>query len=70
MNLDEAVKDACAESTLVEALSKIAIWECGRVVEQARRFDETGVSTAGHGGAYDTCFRLCFQRVMDEWSKR
>ena len=70
MNIDEAVTRACTEPTLVKALSWIAIWEAERVVGQAFRWKETGVSTASHGGGWDTCFEYCFTRVLDAWSSR
>lgn len=69
MNIYEAVTRACQEPTLVDALTWIAIWETGRIVLQAQEFERTGVSTAGHGGAYDTCFRLCFDRVLERFGK-
>ena len=57
MNLKEAVEKACQEPTLTEALTWIAVWETGRVVEQER----TGISTASHGGSGDTLFKVCFE---------
>lgn len=67
MNLKEAVTRACLEPTLVEALTWIAVWESERVVAQAREFDRTGIRTGAHGGAWDTCFKICFESVMDAW---
>lgn len=69
MNIDEAVARACEEPTLVDALSWIAIWEVGRVVAQVREFDKTGVSTASHGGAYDTAFASCFRQVLARYTR-
>lgn len=63
MNLKEAVEKACQEPTLTEALTWIAVWETGRVVEQER----TGISTASHGGSGDTLFKVCFEEVGKQW---
>ena len=65
--LEAAVRDACQEPTLEAALAHIAIWESERVVKQAIRHHETGVSTAGHGGGWDTCFLLCFREVLERY---
>lgn len=70
MNIDEAVKRALTEPTLAKALSWIAIWEAERAIKQAFRWKETGISTASHGGGWDTCFEYCFTRVLTEWSVR
>ena len=70
MNIDEAVSRACMEPTLAKALSWIAVWETERVVEQALRWKVSGVSTASHGGGWDTCFEPCFTRVLSEWASR
>lgn len=58
MNIDGAVERACQEKTLLEALVWIAVWENDRAVQQARE-NET----------WETCFKLCFQRVMDAYRK-
>ncbi|MFI5296912.1 MAG: hypothetical protein ACHREM_02345 [Polyangiales bacterium] len=65
MNIDEAVARACKEPTLVEALTWIAVWETERVVQQALKWKETGVSTASGGAGWDTCFGRLFERVTD-----
>ena len=70
MNIDEAVARACQEPTLLDALSCIAVWESERVVQQARRFYETRVATGSDGAGWDTCFKTCFQRVMEVWKKK
>ena len=70
VNIDEATKSACKEPTLLDALTWIAVWETERVVQQAKKYFETGVSTASHGGGWDTCFKVCFQRVMEAWEKK
>jgi hypothetical protein len=58
MNVAEASKEACKQPTLVEALTWIAIWESERIVRQARE-NET----------WETCFRVCFERVMKDYSR-
>lgn len=68
VDVNQAVKRACQEPTLLDALNWIAVWESERVVRQARAYFETGVSTAGHGGGWDTCFRHCFSLVMKRYS--
>lgn len=70
MNIDDAVAKACEEPTLVKALSWIAVWETERVVKQAIQWKATGVSTASHGGGWDTCFETCFDRVFEVWNKK
>lgn len=68
MNISQAVVRACEEPTLVEALSWIAVWESEHAIKQALLWKETGVSTASHGGGWDTCFKYCFTLVFQEWS--
>jgi hypothetical protein len=67
VNIEEALTRACAEPTLVKALSWIAIWETERVVQQAAQYEKTGGSTAACGGKWDTCFDLCFTNVIARW---
>lgn len=31
---------------------------------------KTGVSTAQPGAQWDTCFELCFQKVLTHWEKQ
>ncbi len=69
MNLAEAVKHACAEPTLIKALAFVAVWETERVVKQALEHHRTGVSTASHGGGWDTCFELCLGEVLERYGK-
>lgn len=68
MKITEAVKRACEEPTLLDALTWIAVWESERAIEQAHAYKMTGVSTGAQGG-WDTCFKVCFSLVMEEWSK-
>lgn len=70
MNLQEAVQRSCEESTLVDALSWIAVWECERAIQQARKFFDTGISTASDGKGWDTCFKLCFKEVMANYKSK
>ena len=67
MNLEEACQRACQEPTLEEALTWMAVWETERVVAQALEYKRTGVSTAAHGGGWDTCFKVLFERVLIDW---
>lgn len=68
-NIDDAVRYSCQEPTLVDALTAIAIWENERAIKQAKKFFETGVSTAPCGGGWETCFHLCFKLVMKSYGK-
>jgi hypothetical protein len=61
-----AVQTACKEKTLVDALSWIAVWECERTISQAKKYFETGISTAAQGG-WDTCFKFCFEEVIKQY---
>jgi len=69
VNLTQAVAQACKENSLVDALTYIAVWESERAIVQAREFDRTGIRTGANGGAWDTCFRVCFAAVMEAWSR-
>jgi hypothetical protein len=68
LNITEAVEIACREPTLVDALSWIAVWESERAIKQARKYFETGVSTASHGGGWDTCFKVCLGEVLKAYA--
>ena len=57
MTLNEAVKRACKEPTLLEALTFICVWECARAVNQANI------------GSYDTCFKVSLKAVMDAYEE-
>jgi hypothetical protein len=67
MKIDEAVARACREPTLSDALSWIAVWESERAIRQAIEYTKNGNSTASHGGGWDTCFKYCFDRVLEKW---
>lgn len=69
MRFREAVERACEEPTLKDALVWIAVWETSRVVEQAREFSRTGISTAAQG-EYDTTFKILFAGVERRWDER
>ena len=56
MNIDEAVKIACEEPTLLDALVWICVWESGRVW-----------GPNGQGG--DTCFKFCLEQVMKKYNQ-
>ena len=64
MNINEAVKTACKESTLLDALSWICVWESERVVRQAKRELKDA-----DGKGWDTCFRFCLERVMKQYNQ-
>ncbi|RKY70354.1 MAG: hypothetical protein DRQ14_09060 [Candidatus Latescibacterota bacterium] len=64
MNIDEVVVRACREPTLLDALTRICVWESERVVAQAMNGSRNGQDGAG----WDTCFRLCLSKVMDEYA--
>jgi hypothetical protein len=70
MNITEATERACKESTLLDALSWIALWESERAIAQAIKNDHTGERTASHGGKWDTCFKRCFESVMQVWNTK
>ena len=70
MNITQAVKRACAESTLVDALTWIAVWESERAIKQAMEFQKTEVRTGANGAGWDTCFKLCFEEVTKAWNDR
>lgn len=71
MDAAQAIDRACRESTLLDALSWIAVWESERAIRQAKRFFETGERT-GHNptAGWDTCFGYLFGRVMKRWGAR
>lgn len=56
-DIDQAADRACQESTLIRALSWIAVWESERVVKQARANPQ-----------WETCFRRCFEAVFKRWA--
>lgn len=58
MNITEATKRACEESTLLDALTWICIWESERVVKQARANPQ-----------WETCFGICLKLVTEEYNK-
>lgn len=68
MNFQEAVKKACEEPTMLDALSWIAVWESERAIQQAHKFlsGETERDTDGKG--WDTCFKFLFQQVMEHYT--
>lgn len=58
LNLVTASQEACKHRTLIDALTWIAVWETERIVKQARSNEQ-----------WDTCFRICFQQVFDDWAR-
>ncbi len=67
MNAQEAVKRALKEDTLAKALSSVALYDCERAIQQARRFFETGERTGADGAGWDTCFEHLFTQVLEQW---
>jgi hypothetical protein len=63
VNITEAVKRACQEPTLADALAWIAVWENDRAVKQAIRNHVLGEQNPD-GSLWDTCFRRCFEEVL------
>jgi hypothetical protein len=57
MNITEATERACKESTLLDALTYICIWESERVVKQARE-----------NKTWETCFRISLKSVLKSYS--
>ena len=78
MNVPEAVKRACQEPTLEEAISWICVWETERVVRQALRncrlVDGLVVvkknPDTSHGGGWDTCFYQLIREITWAWERR
>ncbi len=72
MNITEAVKRACEEPTLADALEFICVWESERVVRQALRNEKSGERTPA-GCKWETCFGTCVTAVLraygdcDQW---
>ncbi len=70
MNAEQAIERALQEPTLAKALVWIAVWETERVVAQALEWQRTGVRTASHGGAWETCFDHLFALVIERHADR
>jgi len=64
MNIDKAIKRACEEPTLLDALSWVCVWESERAIAQARFNFGSGSNSAG----WDTCFKVCLKCVMEQYS--
>lgn len=56
MNITQAVERACQESTLLDALTFICIWEAERIVKQARENIQ-----------WETCFRVSLKAVIEKY---
>lgn len=56
LNLVEATKRACQESTLLDALTFICIWESERAIRQARE-----------NPTWETCFKVSLKSVFDNY---
>ena len=64
MLFNEATNEACRQPTLLDALSWICVWESERAINQAR----FNFGSGSNGAGWDTCFKICLQRVMEEYS--
>ena len=62
-NIDQAVERACKESTLLDALTWICVWESERAIRQVRKNYGSGTDGAG----WDTCFKYSLKRVMESY---
>ncbi len=56
LGITEAVRRACKEPTLLDALSWICVWESERVVKQARKNSQ-----------WETCFKVCLRYVTENY---
>jgi hypothetical protein len=63
----DAIKMACAQPTLVEALSWIAVWECQQAAVKYHTYCVTGVHQGGNGEGYDTHFKWYFDRIIQSY---
>lgn len=66
MKIDAAIKKACEEPTLLDALSWICVWESERAINQALNKYGSGMDGAG----WDTCFKFCLKRVMEQYKEK
>jgi hypothetical protein len=64
----DAITRACEESTLVDALSWIALWECERVIPVAHKHMPGNEKLGSYERGWDTCFNYLFKEVMEEYS--
>lgn len=67
MNITEATEIACKESTLLDALSHICVWESERVVEQAHRNLTNNTPINGDLAMWESCFKTCIKSVMENY---
>lgn len=66
MNIIKAVKRACEEPTLLDALSWICVWESERAIKQAYEYAISNKRT--HDGAgWEICFKHCIKLVMESY---
>jgi hypothetical protein len=69
-HVEDALRRACDEPTLVDALSFVALWECDRVIPQAHEFLSGRKPRDADGRGWDTCFGHLFARVIAAWNER
>lgn len=61
---------ACAEPTLAQALTKVALWENSRSVAQAlRRSTDDASSYDPNGAKWESCFEFCFTVLIERFKK-
>lgn len=66
LNINELVKLAIEQPTLIDALTFISVWESERIVKQAR----FNFGSGSNGAGWDTCFRTCISTVMKAWEEK
>jgi hypothetical protein len=64
MNINDAVKIACKEPTLLDALTWICVWNSERAIKQAKK----NLRDAD-GKGWDTCFRICLKNIMEKYNQ-
>lgn len=66
MRIDELVKKALQEHTLIDALSVACTIECERAMDQRINNPNTG----SNGQQWDTCFKFIIERIITAYIKR
>lgn len=70
MNFTEAIDKACEESTLLNALSWISVWECERVIPVAHSFLNGEKNHGPNNQGWDTCFKFLLKEVMEQYPQK
>ena len=66
MKLNELLKLACKEPTLIKALAFGCLWESERVVKQAHK-NLTNNTPDIDGKMWDTCFEYVIEQIMENY---